>query len=326
MRSGYEYHVPLRVFVASCLVFLLVAAKPLQETTVDFRVEPGRPAEKNSYMKITNCLIAALVLARGLVAQAAEPEVKIPPSATTAAKALADSPRHGEWADIAVPGSDVKIHTWIVYPERKDKAPVLLVIHEIFGMTDWVRAVADQAAAEGFIAVAPDLLSGMGPGGGGTDSFTADGVRQAIGKLSNEEVAKRLDAVRAHALAFPAAATKSGTVGFCWGGSASFMYATHQPALNAAVVYYGTPPKPDEMANIPCPVLGLYGGDDARVSATVPATAKAMSELKKTYTPHIFDGAGHSFLRQQDGRNGANLRASQQGWAETVTLLKKSLE
>ena len=277
-------------------------------------------------MNTTHCFIAALLLAGSLMAQAAEPEIKIPASATTAAKALADSPRHGEWADIAVPGSDSKIHTWIVYPERKDKAPVLLVIHEIFGMTDWVRAVADQAAAEGFIAVVPDLLSGMGPGGGGTDSFAADAVRQAIGKLTNDEVAKRLDAVRAHALAFPAAGTKSATVGFCWGGSASFMYATRQPALNAAVVYYGTPPKPEEMAKIPCPVLGLYGGDDARVSSTVPAATRAMADLKKTYSPHIYDGAGHGFLRQQDGRDGANLKASQQGWKETIAMLKKNLE
>ncbi|MFI5381183.1 MAG: dienelactone hydrolase family protein [Tepidisphaerales bacterium] len=277
-------------------------------------------------MNRTNCFVAALVLAGGLMARAAEPEIKLPASATTAAKALADSPRHGEWADIALPGSTTKIHTWVVYPERKDKAPVLLVIHEIFGMTDWVRAVADQAAAEGFIAVAPDLLSGMGPGGGGTDSFTGDGVRQAFAKLSNDEGAKRLDAVRAYALAFPAAGTKTGTVGFCWGGSASFMYATRQPALNAAVVYYGTPPKPDEMAKIACPVLGLYGGDDARVSATVPAATRTMADLKKTYTPHIYDGAGHGFLRQQDGRNGTNLKASQQGWTETVAFLKKNLE
>src|SRR3954469_3793440 len=78
------------------------------------------------------------------------------PSADTAAKQLKDSPRHGEWVDIALPGSDTKLHTWVVYPETKEKAGVVIVIHEIFGETDWIRSVADALAAEGFIAVAPD--------------------------------------------------------------------------------------------------------------------------------------------------------------------------
>lgn len=276
--------------------------------------------------------LAALGLIRIAMADEASPTTN--PSPTTlpaagddglAAKALADSPRHGEWNDIPIEGSDVKLHTWVVYPERPDKAPIVIVIHEIFGMSDWVRAVTDQLAAEGYIAVAPDLLSGFGPNGGGTDSLGND-VRSAFGKLTLEEQFKRLDAVRDFALKFPSATDKVACIGFCWGGGASFAYATHQPTLKAAVVFYGPPPDSKAMANIACPILGLYGGDDARISATVPATIKTMTDLSKSYSPHVFPGAGHGFLRQQNLRNGANLKAAQQGWSEAIEFLRKNLE
>jgi carboxymethylenebutenolidase len=250
--------------------------------------------------------------------------VKIPASGTTAAAALEASTRHGEWVDVAIPGSDVKLHTWVVYPERSDKAPVVLVIHEIFGMSDWVRAVADQLAAEGYIAVAPDMISGMGPNGGGTESLGKQ-VGQTIQKLTADEENKRLDAALDYALALPAASNKAACVGFCWGGGVSFEYATHQPKLSGAIVFYGTPPKKGAMASIGCPVLGLYGKDDGRISLTVADTVKEMSDLKKSYSPHIYDGAGHGFMRQQDARDGANLKAAQQGWGEVVGFLKLNL-
>jgi carboxymethylenebutenolidase len=271
-------------------------------------------------------LLAALAAMAGTVWAADKPGAKIPASAQTAQQALTASPRHGEWVDVALPGSTTKIHTWVVYPERKDKAPVVLVIHEIFGMTDWVRAVADQVAAEGFIAAAPDLLSGMGPNGGGTESL-GNGVGNVIRNIKGDELAKRLDAVRDYALALPAASGKSASVGFCWGGGASFTYATRQPKLNAAAVYYGTAPT-DRAAleQIQCPVLGCYGGNDARVTLSTEATGKMMEELKKSYSKHVYDGAGHGFLRQQDGQNGANLKAAQGAWEETIAFFKKNLE
>jgi len=247
-----------------------------------------------------------------------------PPSSDTAAKQLSDSPRHGEWAD--VPMGDAKIESWVVYPETKDKAPVVIVIHEIFGESDWIRSVADALAAEGYIAIAPDLLSGKGPNGGGTDSFEKNKVQEAIRGLSKEEVVQRLSAVREYALALPSANGKSATIGFCWGGGASFNYAANQPKLNAAVVYYGTPPDKDAMAKIACPVAGFYGGDDARVTSTVEPTAKTMDERKKPYTHHVFDGAGHGFLLQQTGRNGANEKAAKEAWSETIAFLKKNLQ
>jgi carboxymethylenebutenolidase len=269
------------------------------------------------------CLIALLIPSLAATTQ----PTTLPASGddSLAAKALAASPRHGEWADVPIPGSDVKLHTWVVYPERPDKGPIVIVIHEIFGMSDWVRAVTDQLAAEGYIAVAPDLLSGFGPNGGGTESL-GSGVGAAFRKLTPDEQVKRLDAVRDYALAFPSANDKVACIGFCWGGGASFNYATHQPGLKAAIVCYGTPPSKEAMAKIPCPVLGLYGGDDARISATVPTTTTNMAALNKVYSPHIYDGAGHGFMRQQSGRNGANLKAAQQGWAEAIAFLKTNLE
>jgi carboxymethylenebutenolidase len=254
-------------------------------------------------------------------------DLKVPPPQESAAQALKDSPRHGEWVDLPIAGSETKLRAWIVYPERKDKAPVVIMIHEIFGLTDWVRAVADQLAAEGFIAVAPDLLSGKGPNGGGTDSFTGDSVRAAIMDLTPEEVAQRLNTARDYAIALPSAKDKTATIGFCWGGGVSFAYATVQPKLNAAVVYYGTPPRKKEaLAHTACRVLGLYGGSDAHVTSTVEPTAKTMAELGKSYTHHEYENAGHGFLRQQSGKDGANLKAAQQAWGETVEFLKKNLE
>lgn len=239
----------------------------------------------------------------------------LPPSDKTAQSAIDKTPRHAEYVDVPLPGSDVKIKCWVVYPEVKDKAPVVIVIHEIFGMTPWVNSVADAIAAEGFIAIAPDLISGKE--GAATDA------RAAIGKLTEEETIQRLNAVRDYGIGLPAANGKTASIGFCWGGKTSFLYATAQPNLNAAVVYYGAPPAPEAMAKISAPVLGLYGGDDARITSTVPDTDTKMKELKKSYEYTIYDGAGHGFLRQQDGKDGANLKASQAAWPKTIEFLKK---
>jgi carboxymethylenebutenolidase len=247
----------------------------------------------------------------------------LPADEAGAKEAVAKTPRHAEYVDVKVEGRDAPVKAFVVYPERKDKAPVVIVIHEIFGLSDWIRGVADQLAQEGFIAIAPDLLSGKGPNGGGTDSFTPDAVRGAISGLTRPEVNAALDAVRAYGIKLPSANGKSGSVGFCWGGGTSFAYAAAQPGLNAAVVYYGTAPAADALAAIKAPVLGLYGGDDARVDATIEPASVEMKKLGKTYEPHVFDGAGHGFLRQQGGRDGANLKATQQAWPATVAFLKE---
>ena len=269
--------------------------------------------------------LATLLCLSALHADAAEPTMA-PPSADTAAAVLKDSPRHGEWVDIALPGSDARIKSWVVYPERQDKAPVVIVIHEIFGLTDWIRSVTDALAANGFIAIAPDLLSGMGPNGGGTEAL-GEKVREEIRKLSPEEQANRLNAVAAYAATLASANGKYGTVGFCWGGSASFNYSARQKELGAAVVFYGTATGDKELlAQISCPVLGLYGGNDNRVTSTVAATDEAMKALQKSYTVHTYEAAGHGFLRQQSGQNGANEKAARQSWEATIAFLKRHLE
>ena len=296
---------------------------------VKLRIIAGsRQVAQNSPMRTArrlSCL--ALICFAMMAAMPSTQPVALPPSGDEgmAAKALSASPRHGEWVDISISGSDVKLHTWVVYPERHDKAPIVIVIHEIFGMTDWVRGVTDQLASQGYIAVAPDLLSGFGPNGGGTESLGTN-VAASFRKLSLDEQAKRLDAVRDYALSLPSANDRVASIGFCWGGGASFAYAAHQPKLKGAVVFYGTPPSKSAMANIACPILGLYGKDDARVTSTVDATTASMAQLNRSYRSRIFDGAGHGFLRQQSGRNGANQKAADEAWEEVTRFLKSNLE
>lgn len=255
-----------------------------------------------------------------------EQDEKLPPGEDGAKAALEKSPRHGEWVDVKYEGSEHPIRTWIVYPEKKDKAPVVIVIHEIYGVSDWIRAVSDQLAKDGYIAVAPDLISGMGPGGGGTESVaTRDEVVRLIRGLSAEEATQRLHAVRSYAIQLPSANGKSATVGYCWGGTMSFGYACVQPGLNAAIVYYGTSPAADALGKLSAPVLGLYGGDDARVNATIEPASAEIKKLGKTYEYEIYEGAGHGFLRQQSGRDGANLKATQHAWPRMLSFLKKHL-
>jgi len=251
----------------------------------------------------------------------------LPPAEGHAKARLSASPRHGEYVDVPVAGGPA-LRAFVAYPERKDKAPVVIVIHEIYGLSDWVRGVADQLAADGYIAIAPDLLTGTGPNGGGTEAFaTRDDVVAGVRGLTPDAVVTKLNAVRGYGLKLPAANGKTATVGYCWGGSTSFMYATRQPALDAAVVYYGTSPADlGTLAAVRAPVLGLYGENDARVNATIDPTKAEMSRLSKAYDPHIYPGAGHGFLRAQSGQDGANLKATEQAWPTMLAFFAKHLE
>jgi carboxymethylenebutenolidase len=248
----------------------------------------------------------------------------LPPAEDAAVASLNASPRHGEWVTYDAGGGD-SVSAWVVYPERSDKAPVVVVIHEIFGLTDWIRAVTDRLAADGFIAIAPDLLSGKGPNGGATASVDRQTAIALIRDLKPDEVARRLRAAAAYATALPAARDAVASVGFCWGGTTSFAFATTWPGLKGAVVYYGTAPAADAMARIAAPVRAFYGGDDARVTATVEPTREEMRRLGKRYEPQVFAGAGHGFLRDLGGRDGANLRAAQAAWPATVAFLRDVL-
>ena len=246
-----------------------------------------------------------------------------PPDATGAMARLAGSPRHAEWATIRT-GSGDSVRAWVVYPERSTKAPVVLVVHEIFGLSSWIRTVADQLAADGFIAIAPDLLT-MKNLPDGPDSVVAPLARAVIGTLDAAWVQKQLDAVAQYGMSLPAAEKKYGIVGFCWGGAVSFAHAVHSPSLGASVVYYGTSPKTADLASVRAPVLGLYGGNDNRVNATIASADSALRALSRTYTYNIYPGAGHGFLRQQTLLDGANLAAARAAWPATIAWFRKYL-
>jgi carboxymethylenebutenolidase len=269
---------------------------------------PARLRYNNEMSKLT--LIAALA-ASSLIAQ------------DWARTRLEKSPRHREW--VTVKHGNRAVETFVVYPESKDKTPVVLVIHEIFGMTDWVQDVADQFAAAGYIAVAPDLLSGVAPNGGRTPDFPPGGVGPAIAHLDPGQITADLNAVADYGLNLPAAVRKLFVAGFCWGGGQSFRFATNRPDLAAALVFYGPPPAPEAMARIKAPVYGFYGGNDARIGATIPATREQMKQAGKTYAPVIYEGAGHGFMRAGEAPDAgeANARARREAWIRVKEIMGK---
>jgi len=284
-------------------------------------------------------LFAAIACAQETTATHAEHAAATPPPATGQAwaKAKVDaSPRHHEWVNVKA-GNRV-VSCFVVYPEVKNKAAAVVVIHEIFGMSDWVQMEADEVAEAGYIAIAPDLLSGMGPNGGGTSTL-ADGtaVGKAIRDLPPDQITADLNAVADYVAKLPAASGKVAVTGFCWGGTQSFRFATNRPTLSAAYVFYGSGPEsPEEIARIKAPVYGFYAGNDARIGATIPKTTELMKAAGKTYEPVTYEGAGHGFMRAGDAPPPAadaeakardayagNKKARDDAWARWKGLLKK---
>ena len=250
---------------------------------------------------------------------------RIAPGAAEAAARLQNSSRHAEWAMIpTAPGSKDSIAAFVVYPERRTNAPVVVVVHEIFGLSTWVRSVADQLAADGFIAIAPDLLS-MERGGATTDSLPYDQARTLIRNVTPDKMNAMVAAVGQYGMSLPSAKKKYGVVGYCWGGSASFNHAVfNAPGMSASVVYYGSSPVATDVAKVKVPVLGLYGENDQRVNATIAQADSTMKAIGGTFVSRIYAGAGHGFLRQQD--NPANAEASKQAWPETVAWFNRYLK
>jgi len=235
---------------------------------------------------------------------------------------LAKSPRHREW--VKIKNGTREVNSFIVYPEVSKKATAVVVIHEIFGMSDWVQQMTDELAEAGYIAIAPDLLSGMGPNGGGTADVATKGsnaVGQAIRALPPDQIASDLNAVADYVSKLPAANGKVAVGGFCWGGSTTFFFATRRPSLKAAFVFYGSAPNDNAqgqpytvdkaaLAKIGAPVYGFYAENDMRIDATVPPTVDAMKELKKIYDPVTYAGAGHGFMRAGEPNNPAPAAAA----------------
>ena len=238
------------------------------------------------------------------------------------AKARLDaSPRHHEY--VSLKHDTRTLQAFVVYPEVKEKAPVVILIHEIFGLSDWAKEMADELAAEGFIVVAPDLLSGYGPNGGGSSEFPSqDATVKAVSGLDPAGVLADLDAAADYGKHIPAASGKIAVAGFCWGGGKSFAFAAHSKVLSAAFVFYG--PGPADVSTVTAPVYGFYAGNDARIGATLPATTDAMKAAGKAYEPVTYDGAGHGFMRAGEdptNTNPANKTAREQGFARLVKLL-----
>jgi carboxymethylenebutenolidase len=233
------------------------------------------------------------------------------------------SPRHREWVTVKHDGRSVE--TFVVYPESKGKTPVVLVIHEIFGMTDWVQDLADQLAEAGYIAVAPDLLSGMGPNGGRTSAFTQDKAMEAINHLNPDQITADLNAVADYGKKLPASNGKLFVTGYCWGGGQSFRFATNRGDLAAAFVFYGVPPDKAAMVRITAPVYGFYAGEDARIDATLPDATQNMKAAGKTFEPVTYEGAGHGFMRAGEAPDASepNRKARTEAWARWKSLLAK---
>jgi carboxymethylenebutenolidase len=221
---------------------------------------------------------------------------------------------HGEWVKYAGPGGDTVV-AYIAFPERPDPAPAMIVIHEIFGMSDFVRTVTHDIAEKGYVAIAPDLLSRRG----GTEG--ADDARTLIRDLPPDSITVDLDATLDYLRSLDSVEGESiGVIGFCWGGSQSFRYATNQPGLKAAVVCYGGAPDPETMAGINAPVLGVYAENDARINASLPEVEQAMAAAGKAYDLEIYPGANHGFLRSRNVPNEAD-----RAWDNIFEFLNRTL-
>lgn len=238
---------------------------------------------------------------------------------------LENSPRHLEW--VKVKSGERELQCFVAYPEVKDKATAVVVIHEIFGLTDWVRGVADQLAEAGYLAIAPDLLSGKAPGGGGTAEFASgDAVRKAIASLAPNQIVLDLEAAARFVTQLPASNGKFAVAGFCWGGSETFRFATQNKDLKAGFVFYGSGPnQPEAIARISAPIYGFYAENDARVNATIPGSVELMKQAGKTFQPVTYAGAGHGFMRAGEApdASAANKQAREDAWKRWKELLGK---
>jgi carboxymethylenebutenolidase len=273
----------------------------------------------------------------------------LPASANNAAARLKASPRHAEWVKIAwTPGSKDSLMAWVVYPStRNAKTPVVVVVHEIFGLSTWARGVADQVAADGFIAIAPDLLSRV-RGGPTADEIASDSAVKLIGGVDIAERNRGITAAANYAMSLPSAAPRYAVIGFCWGGTTTWGAGINNgKGFSGGVAFYGafpymTPsaaggagsvPAADSMAKISAPMMLLSGAKDARIGASMPAIDSTMRALGKGYVGKNYAGAVHGFMRAQDdpkatrdpAEEAANLAAAKNAWPRTIAFLKKNL-
>jgi carboxymethylenebutenolidase len=237
-----------------------------------------------------------------------------------ARQAVDKSPRRREW--VSVKHGSRSVESFVAYPQSRERAPGIIVIHEIFGMSDWVESVTDEFAEAGYLAMAPDLLSGMAPNGGRTKDLKAEEVRNVIGKLSPEQITADLDALVDHCKKLPACNGKVCVVGFSWGGGHCFRFATTRKDLSAAFVFYGSGPEASAIPGIQAPVYGFYAGTDTRINATIPQVQEQMKTAGKFYETVIYEGAAHGFMRAgaQPDATDANRKARAAAWTKLKAL------
>lgn len=327
-----------RTITLASTLLLAVSACTLQ------RRPPAVPSSRSMAMDDHMAMMSAGEMAAPHIVPEGDAQgtIGLPPSANTAAARIAASPRHVEWVKIPwAPGSRDSLMAWIVYPvTARPHSPVVVIVHEIFGLSTWVRGVADQVAADGFIAIAPDLLSRV-RGGPSADELKADSAVKLIRGVSPAERAEGVSAAARYAMSQPSAAHRYGVIGFCWGGQTTWIYAINQglPGFAAGVAYYGIPymngavPDGDSLAKIRVPMMLLSGAKDARIGAAMPAVDSAMHALGKDYFGRNYPGAIHGFMRAQDdprpqrdvAEEQANLAAAKDAWPRTVAFLKKHL-
>jgi carboxymethylenebutenolidase len=217
------------------------------------------------------------------------------------------------------------VESFVAYPQSPGKAPAMVLIHEIFGLSDWMENVTDEFAAAGYVAIAPDLLSGMGPNGGRTKDIPADGIMAAVTKLPPDQVTADLNAVTDYVKKLPACNGKVCVVGFSWGGGESFRFATNRKDLSAAFVCYGTPPAEADIPRIQAPVYAFYAGADQRVDATIPTAQAQMKAAGKFFETAIYEGAAHGFMRAgaQPDATEPNKKARAEAWVKLKAFQEK---
>jgi carboxymethylenebutenolidase len=232
----------------------------------------------------------------------------------------AEPTTHGEW--VSYPNADGQtVRAYVAYPERQGKAPAIIVIHEIFGMTDWEPTVADDYASKGYVAIVPDLLSSRF----GSTGDVADSARRLVSELSRESVVRDLDATYAYVNAQPATEPdNTGVIGFCWGGGSVWTYASHNPKLKAAVVCYGPLADTTMLRTVTAPVLGVYGENDGRVTNSLPTIARMMQAMGKSFVADSYPGTGHGFLKP--GRKGSDTPAAERARTVIAEFFAKQLE
>ena len=315
-----------RVLLTSCLVIGALAA---------CRQSP--PADEHMAH-----MAAGDLSAQPVASSTSQGDLLLPPSAAHTAARLAASPRHAEWVALPYPdGKGDSLMAWIVYPSTTSaKTPVVVVIHEIFGLSGWIRGVADQLASQGFIAIAPDLNSRV-RGKATADSIPSDSAVKLSRLVSPADRNAAIDAVAKYAMSQVSAAPRYAVIGFCYGGSTTWYHVINGgiPGFSGGVAFYGQPymngpvPNPDSLKKITKPVMLLSGAKDARIGASMPAIDSTMKSLGKWYYGNNYPGAVHGFARAQDdpkanrdeAEEQANLAAIRDAWPRTIAFLKKNL-